>query len=261
MSEHWIEDTEARKRFWAFVKNTLNLTEDEAHTALGVESTKDFDGDMHTAKALLEDYAANVETYRIVNALQPQDQQHAEARVVAFADIYAPNGVCVSLTAREGATADSVALTALALVAAMETLEHLGWATNGRRKAKEKALPHAIAEPPEPVGNQPPQPPSGPGGNGAGSETFLVESIVPQVSPNGNRYYAVRGGRVKKHGATAWPEIAEPQIKAITNYDITNLEIGSPWDVSGWNIVAVGEIPEGKQYPTKVLGFEVGGEA
>ena len=101
---------------------------------------------------------------------------------------------------------------------------------------------------------QPDAPPSGGNGDG-GTETFLVESITAQVSPNGNRYYAVRGGRVKKHGGTAWPEIAEPQLETLTEYNPVNLEIGKAWDMTGLGIRAVGEIPPGKTYPNKITAF------
>ena len=110
---------------------------------------------------------------------------------------------------------------------------------------------------PAPQPQAPPTPPTS-GGNGqgdGGSETFLVESITAQVSPNGNRYYAIRGGRVKKHGASAWPEVAEPQLLTLLEYDIKNLEVGKPWEVVEWNIQAVGEIEAGKKYPNKVTAF------
>lgn len=51
---HWIDDATVRKRFWAWAKGTLGLTEDEIHKALQVESVKDFQGTMDMAKAALE---------------------------------------------------------------------------------------------------------------------------------------------------------------------------------------------------------------
>ena len=257
MSEHWINDEATRKRFWAYVKGDLGLTEDEAHEALSVTSTKDFDGDKEMALGLLRAYAKNVEDHRLVKSLTPQNQAHTEARAIAFCEVYAPDGTRINVTAREGATADTVALTAMALWDGLDILRNLGWRTNGtQRKAAQASAPVPVPQ----VQHEPPSAPSA-GDNGSGSETFLAESITPQVSPNGNRYYSVRGGRVKKHGVTAWPEVAEPQIKAITDYDLTMLEVGQTWDVSGWEIRVLAEIPDGKEYPNKVTAFSPQGAA
>ena len=115
--------------------------------------------------------------------------------------------------------------------------------------------PEPPAPPPPPTSaGAPPAPPAAADSNG-GSETFAVESIVPQVSPNGNRYYAIKGGRCKKHGVTAWPEVAEPQLVTLTQYDVSQLEVGKEWDVAGFHIQAVAEVPPGKEYPNKVTAF------
>ena len=114
--------------------------------------------------------------------------------------------------------------------------------------------PEPPAPPPPPEQGAPPPPPAAADSNG-GSETFAVESIIPQVSPNGNRYYAVKGGRCKKHGVTAWPEVAEPQLVTLTQYDVSQLEVGKEWDVAGFHSQAVAEVPPGKEYPNKVTAF------
>lgn len=109
-----------------------------------------------------------------------------------------------------------------------------------------------------PVGNGPTVPIPGLGtgaAQGGKIETFLIDSVTALMTPNGNRCYTVRGGRVKKHGATMWPEVAQ-ELETITGYDPENLEIGQPWDVASFNITATAEIPEGKKYPTKVLKVE-----
>ena len=58
---HWIDDATVRKRFWAWAKGTLGLTEDEVHEALQVESVKAFEGTMKAAKATLEAFAIDGE--------------------------------------------------------------------------------------------------------------------------------------------------------------------------------------------------------
>jgi len=50
---HWTE-TQDWKTFWTWVKNKLNLTEAEAHAALGVETVKDYPGDKKSAQEKLE---------------------------------------------------------------------------------------------------------------------------------------------------------------------------------------------------------------
>lgn len=99
-----------------------------------------------------------------------------------------------------------------------------------------------------------------PQSNGVKTETFQVDSVMAQVTPKGNRNYAVRGGRVKKHGITMWPEVAQ-ELEAIAGIDPENLVIGQLWNMASFNITATAEIPEGKKYPTKVIGLARGGEA
>lgn len=263
---HWIEDDMTHKKFWAYVKSDLGLTEDEVHRALGVESIKNFTDDKTAAMTLLQNYAAGIVPRRVRDALSAQEIEHAEARVIAFCDLYAPDGARISLTAREGARHDDLVATTLALIDAAKTLVNVfnfsvaSQKPNNKQPAAKKPPIPARPAPPLPPGNGPPSSaqtgalPAG-NSNGGGTETFLVDSVTAQVSPNGNRYYAVKGGRVKKHGATAWPEVAEPQLEALTQYNPSNLEIGKPWDVTGFGIRAVGEIPPGKTYPSKITAF------
>jgi len=58
-AKHWIEYETARKRFWAWTGESLGLTDDEVHTALGVKSVKDYPGSMSKAKATIEQWLAN----------------------------------------------------------------------------------------------------------------------------------------------------------------------------------------------------------
>lgn len=54
---HWIDNDQARTRFWSWAKGTLKLTEDQIHEVLQVESVKDFKGTMSMAKLALEAFA------------------------------------------------------------------------------------------------------------------------------------------------------------------------------------------------------------
>lgn len=55
---HWIEDDDTRRKFWSYVKNDLNLTEDEVHEALNIESVKDYKGKKETAVRALKQFVA-----------------------------------------------------------------------------------------------------------------------------------------------------------------------------------------------------------
>ncbi len=54
---HWIEDPEGRRRFWAWAKGDLHLSEEEVHQALGAKSVKEFAGDKSAAVKLLKAFA------------------------------------------------------------------------------------------------------------------------------------------------------------------------------------------------------------
>lgn len=158
--QHWIADDNTRKKFWAYAKNTLSLTNDEVHEALFVESLKDFGESKNAALAMLKAYAATIEDHRLIKSLAPQEQAHAEARAIAFLDIYTPDGTRVSITAREGASGHDVALTAYALWQGSEILRHLGWTLpgNGKVKPKVKTMPTQPQAPPPPQSAAPPSP-------------------------------------------------------------------------------------------------------
>lgn len=89
---HWIENETARGRFWATVKDTLGLTEDDVHTALGVQSVKDFDKGEADAYMYLEGYK------RAPRVAQPPVP---EAPLVAWTKLMTPGGYEWSITWRE----------------------------------------------------------------------------------------------------------------------------------------------------------------
>jgi len=60
---HWIDRDDVRKRFWMWVRGELELSEEQAHEALGVEHVRDYAGTMDQAKAALEEYAAKRDAY------------------------------------------------------------------------------------------------------------------------------------------------------------------------------------------------------
>jgi len=129
---HWIEDEAARKRFWAWAKG-LGLDEDAIHSALRVSSVKEFAGSKEEAKALIQEAADMAQ-------LAPQEPGHGEARMVAFTPtgscLVAPCGVTLAITAREGATADTIVATALQAAAAARRLLARGWTVEGTAEAR-----------------------------------------------------------------------------------------------------------------------------
>ena len=252
---HWMTDDATRRKFWVYAKGDLGLTEDEVHEALSVESTKDFDGDKDMALAMLKAYAVDIDDRRLVKSLKPQDlPPGSREHSVAFCDAFAPDGTRIAVTAREGATPDAVALTALALWDGVQILTRLGW-TTAAENGKPAVAKLAQSEPearstsvitsvtiPEEQGSSDP------------SETYAVNTIVAQVTPNGKRRYAVKGGRCHKHGVSAWPEVAEQQVMAITGFDLATLQAGQSWTPTK-KLRAVASVPEGVEWPNKVIAF------
>jgi len=54
---HWIDDPELRKRFWTYALRTLELSREQVHKALNVESIRDFAGTADEAIRALVKYA------------------------------------------------------------------------------------------------------------------------------------------------------------------------------------------------------------
>jgi len=55
---HWIDEDDAtRRRFWAYAKGDLGLTENEIHAALLCEHVAEFDGDKEEAMVLLKQFS------------------------------------------------------------------------------------------------------------------------------------------------------------------------------------------------------------
>lgn len=193
--KHWIENDATRRKFWAYAKSDLGLNEDEVHDALGIASTKQFDGDKTAAMTLLQNYAAGIVPRRARLLLDEQEPEHTEARVIAFCDLYAPNGTKVALTAREGAKPDDLVATALALTDATEMLVNVfgfgiapqKYTNNNRQPATTK--PPAPAPPPAPS-NAPPlpaagTPPAPPAENGQPQGGIIQAEFMRITAPKG----------------------------------------------------------------------------
>jgi len=188
--------------------------------------------------------------------------EHHEARIIAFTS-FVLKGVQVNFTMREGATAESTIALLKEFGQVMHQIKEWGGVPILSRDALGSG--NAIAASPAPAHTGPPktkptmpEPPPGPVTlpEGNGTESFKVESVTAQLSPNGNRYYTLRGGRCKKHGVSAWPEVAEAALEAITGYNPIGLDVGQPWNVSDFDITATGEVPVGKNFPTKIIGLK-----
>jgi len=295
VKNQWVLRDKQRALFWVSVEEYLGHLDDShaaAHAACAVDSMKEFEGSLDDAIALIVDFAAADAEHRKQAALAGiktlSVTYERKFNLGNYESLHV--GMTSWTDVHDDTTAEEVQAELWKWVKEAVKEQALPVIDAAKQPTSQTKAPTAI-EPPAPSsgpwqmptagpGNAvppppapgsgehvPPLPPSQPvgaltgneqtqpNGNGGGTETFRVDSITAQVSPNGNRYYAVRGGRVKKHGATAWPEIAEPQLEALTGYDPINLEIGKPWDVTGFGIRAVGEIPPGKTYPNKITAF------
>ena len=86
--------------------------------------------------------------------LQPQDITHGEALVTILSDVYAPDGTRVGLNARQGATGDDVAATALAWWEGWQKLQDVGWTQASNGRVRQPATP----APKKPARKQAPTP-------------------------------------------------------------------------------------------------------
>lgn len=91
-----------------------------------------------------------------------------------------------------------------------------------------------------------------------GRERFLVEEIEAQLTQTQKPKFVVRGGRYRKYGVTAWPEVAIQVDGLFSDVHLEDLEIGDDWNAQGRNLYALAEVPEGKEFANKVVEFVVG---
>lgn len=263
---HWSEEGNSEKKFWAYATGQLGLYRQEVLEALEVAELSATTLSKKEVAKLLEEKSREKQQEKVNQLLRKPlpEALHAEARTVSFTDFYAPSGAKIAITAREGSTAEMVAATAVALVEALEILERMGWKgsprSNHRNATPPVQSPAPPVSPPAPAAApiSPPAPATSPPATSDDAETVSVSvtSICAQVTPNGNRMYKVKGGRMMKSGVTCWPEVAEPFLAGL-GHDITQLAVGTDWNVASLNLVAVCEKPAGNKWPTKVSSFRV----
>lgn len=226
----WVMVDKKRALFWVSVKEYLSYLPDShaaAHAACGVDSMKDFGGSLDSAIALVMEYAANG-PQRARSALIVREPEHAEARVIAFCDLYAPDGTRIALTAREGVTHDELVRVALSLTDAAETLINVfSFSAAPQKYTNNKQLvsrpPVSIrftpppvpsnappaqspALPPPPAGHShpvaPALPPAPPAENGQAQGGIIQAEIIKITAPKGKpvvefwrpnrKYYEIR---------------------------------------------------------------------
>jgi hypothetical protein len=79
---HWIDDDATRKKFWAYTRDTLGLTDKEVYAALGVEHIHDYAGDKAAALEAIRNYvrqeASNARVQRRAEELGAAGQQELD---------------------------------------------------------------------------------------------------------------------------------------------------------------------------------------
>jgi hypothetical protein len=126
--QHWAFDDVKRRDLAAHARNLgVDLTDkDTFESVYGVKRLHQFSGSPEDAQRCVADYARKRERALIEN-LRFRESQHAEARAVAWTNVLTPDGQQINVTAREGASADAVVATVLALTGALRTLQDLGF--------------------------------------------------------------------------------------------------------------------------------------
>lgn len=300
---HWLKDASQRGAFYARLKSELELTKDEAHALLGIESFYEVDD---PPEVVLGTLAVLMEWEHVAHQRAEEEAelfkdaaQLPEAPIIAWTKINI-DGYDWSVTFRAGLDRDRM-LTGLRSMRAMMELftgaaRRREWQavvdyrsvpgpTKQPAKAEAKAPPTTPPSGPPPgpptkagwegmEGTGPPsggtypvsKPPSGPHDYPSGEGrpppptedqevTFDLTAVVAQISGSGKRHYACQGGRFRRHGITGWPEVVEPSLKVLTGFDPAELEVGKPWDVSGFGLVAVAWQEAGKPNPSKVVAI------
>ena len=124
LNTHWAQTDEMQKKTKALSRQ-LNLDREEMVVALGLgadQSVADFEGTYKEATELWAKQAIK-KLDGIADEMAPEEPIHQEARTVAFTEVFTGTGRKIHITAREGATPDTIASTYLALVQAIAILE------------------------------------------------------------------------------------------------------------------------------------------
>ena len=132
---HWAHDPDT-KTFIAKLARDLGVNLRDADTfqsVFKVDKLRDFEGTSEQAGECLRYWAARREV-SVIDALVFAAPEHSEAKAIAWTNVLTPDGVQISVTAREGASADSVVATTLALTGALRKLERLGFISTKTRR-------------------------------------------------------------------------------------------------------------------------------
>jgi len=188
---HWTGDDETVQAFWAWTVKR-GLSEAQVYEALQVDDLAKYEHGKVDARYACDMLIEHIQRRELRASFELTDREHGEAAVIVFTkdDIYTPGGLCVSITARQGATAEDVAATCLALTGALEILGEFGWGTEGRVRY----VPEPSASPPDLDDDEEEPEPSGPPTTTAppipGDEPSAqppASSAPPQPSTTGER--------------------------------------------------------------------------
>jgi hypothetical protein len=132
---HWALVDDARMEVARLARElVIDLSDYDTFRAIfGVSRLHEFPGTLDDAKEDLRAYAVKRE-HQLIDRLHTPEPVHQEAKTIAWSYIIAPDGAQINITAREGATAESVAMTVLALTGAFRVLEPLGFVSAKTRK-------------------------------------------------------------------------------------------------------------------------------
>jgi hypothetical protein len=73
-TRHWIDDAATRRRFWAYAHDTLALSDEDVHAALGVEHVVQFAGSKAEALQLLKDYQPDEDEAPLWDESEPEEE-------------------------------------------------------------------------------------------------------------------------------------------------------------------------------------------
>jgi len=131
----WAVDKAERGKVFAHAKQLgIRLDCPETYVSVfSVDLLREFPGTVEDALQALTDWAiAREEALR--DRIPHETPDHREAMAIAWTYMIAPDGTQINVTAREGATANSVTATVLALTGSIRMLGELGFVTQKARK-------------------------------------------------------------------------------------------------------------------------------
>jgi len=210
---HWIEQDDSEVKFWQYVAG-MGLTPPDVYEVLDVERLALSPLSKEEVVNLLKKSKQGQRAALREQLLPAQDVAHHEAQSVAWMNIYTPDGIKISVTAREGSSADTVAATTLVLMDAWDMLKQLGCLCHPQQlSATARKPPQSTTPVPQPrvpvsapAGTAPPSTPAAPspptaprspatpGGNGkTKGGTAALEKIT--VNADGQAQFHVEGFR------------------------------------------------------------------